>query len=122
MGNVGTFPVAAPRRETKVLTGNFTCNGSSAVATSTIKGDISSVTRDGTGTYTITLKQSWRQVGYIGVSLVGSGDQYARVKSQDVANGTFVIEIWDLSGGAVADSASDVVYVHLDVLNTGVGA
>lgn len=122
MANIGTYDVQAPRREMKILTGQFTCNGSSAVASSTIKGDISSVTRDGAGLYTVTLKHSWKQVAGIFVSMKGTGDTWARVKTEDVDGGSLVIELWDVSAGAVTDSTADVIYICVLALNTGVGA
>ena len=94
-----------PSPETVLLCASFDCNGSSAPAS--VKGDATGVTRDGTGTYTVTFKGG-AQPQLIGAIAFLEGDftagDYVKVSATDNSAGT--VEITTADGGGATDIPS----------------
>ena len=92
-----------------IYSGAFKPNGSSAVANSSNKGKGWTVARTSTGLFTVTINSVLGQIDSVVASLqlATADDKYVNVGTIVVASKTFILHVWDISGGAVADVAAN---------------
>lgn len=98
----------AINREVKVIAGSFAPAGTGAVTD--VKGRGFTVARTGTGEFTVTLEDKYVELldAQTTLQLATAADQYAQLGAIDVVSAkTVVINVWDVSGAAVADVAAD---------------
>lgn len=109
MANRNTTPLKTLGKNRVVIAGSFAPNGSSAVNSALNRGRGFTVARGGTGTFTITLSDTWAQcdAAVATLQLATADDKYALVGSIDLSAKTVVINVWDISGAALADVAAN---------------
>lgn len=92
-----------------VISGSFAPNGSSAVSATSRLGVGWSVVRTNTGVFTVTFTDKWARLVYASahLRLATAADQHAMLGAYVAASKTLVINIWDISGAAVADIAAN---------------
>jgi hypothetical protein len=94
-----------------LLSGSFRPNGASAVSNTTNTGHGFTVARTSAGVFTITLSDKFNSlisVGGLSLQLSAPDDKIVQWGAIDVVTGkTAVINVWDISGAAVADVASN---------------
>lgn len=92
-----------------VVPGSFAPNGSSAVASSSVRGYGFSVARTNAGIFTITFQDSFNAILSVDASLqlASADDKYVIVGEQDLSAKTIILYVWDVSGGAVADVSAN---------------
>lgn len=103
------FPFRSRNRESITIEGSFAPNGSSAVSSSSVKGKGFSVARTAAGVFTITFQEKFNDmlVANATLQLATAADQFAQVGTYTAASKTLVINVWDVSGAALADVAAD---------------
>jgi len=91
------------------IAGSFAPNGSSAVASASVKGKGFTVARTGTGTFTVSFSDAFPKCisATASLQLASGDDKLVQVGAIDVAAKTMVLRVWDISGAAVADVAAD---------------
>jgi hypothetical protein len=93
-----------------VIAGSFAPNGSSAVASTSVKGKGFSVVRTSTGLFTVTLEDTYVAALSMvaSIQLASGDDKFVQVGAVDVTSAkTIEIRVWDISGGAVADVSAN---------------
>lgn len=109
-----------------MMQGSFRPNGTSAVSSSTVKGNGFSVARTGVGEFTVTLEDKYVELisGSLSLQLAAADDQILHWGAIDVASAkTLVINVWDISDAAAADIAADasnVIHFCLMLKNSSV--
>ena len=108
--------VGTRQRGVVIIAGSFAPNGSSAVSSASVLGKGFTVARSNTGVFTITLTSKYARCLSATASLALStpGDQVLQWGAIDVASAkTLVLNVWDISGAAVADiSANAANRIH----------
>lgn len=106
----------------RVIAGSFRPNGSSAVATTAGVGF--TVARTSAGLFTITLVDAFPGLlsAQCSLQLATGDDKFVQFGSIDVSSAkTIQIRVWDVSGAAVSDVASDAnnwIHFTLHLKNT----
>ena len=98
-----------------LISGIISLNSSAAVTGNNFNSLVASVTKSGTGEYTITLQDKYVELKSLNVTFEGTGDIVPRVKSTDVAGAkTLVVQTWDISSAAVANvSAASKLHINI---------
>jgi hypothetical protein len=99
-----------------IISGIINLSSAAAVTSENFNSLVASVTKSGTGEYTITLTDKYQELKSFNVSYEGLGDTVLRIKSTDVSSAkTLIFETFDLSGAAVAD-VSVVSKIHVNIV------
>jgi len=94
----------------KLVSGSFAPNGAGAVSSASVKGKGFTVARTGVGVFTITLQDSY--IALLSCSadlqLVAPDDKILQFGAIDVVTAkTIVLNVYDISGAALADIAAN---------------
>lgn len=97
----------SPDREVVLIAGSFAPAGTGAPTAA--KGSGFSVARSGVGVFTITLDKIYPDMlsAVCSLQLATAADQYVLGGTYTAASGTFVINVWDVSGAALADISAN---------------
>lgn len=89
--------------------GSFRPNSTSAVSSAYNKGNGWSVARTSTGLFSVTFDEDYYELVSVVVTLqlATGADQFCQVGTWTSATRVLQIRVWDVSGAAVADVASD---------------
>lgn len=116
MGNRSHFPLSVADDPAGIVTtGEFVTNGTSAVATSTVKGCFATVTRSAVGTFTCTFREKFYKLLDHDVKLITAEGRYACLTAIDVAAKTATIELRG-KGGATVWRTGVTVTTHVAVM------
>lgn len=102
-----THEIKSKTRGCVEVQGSFAPAGTGAVTT--VNGTGFTVARTDVGEFTITLNESYNELVACtaGLMLATPGDQVLQFGAFSSANKTLVLNVWDISGGALADIAAD---------------
>lgn len=112
----------------KVISGSFAPNGSSAVASTSVKGKGFSVARTSQGLFTITLQDAYVALlaADASLQLASADDKFLQIGAVDVVSAkTVQIRVWDVSDAALADVAANAgnrINFTLILSNSGLNA
>ena len=101
------------------ISGSFAPNGSSALASSGVRGKGFTVARTSTGLFTITLADQYAKLvsATAGLQLATGDDKVLQFGTYVAASRTLELRVWDVSGAAVADIAADANNrIHFDLV------
>lgn len=121
------FPVRSNNPEAIRLSGSFAPNGSSAVAQSSIKGRLISVTRDGAGLFTAKFDGNYDDLisHNIGLQLAAATDLKPQLVSKDLAasgGATFTFRLVAVATATdMSANANNRVSLEFEVLPIGSG-
>lgn len=113
-------------RELIIIAGSFAPNGSSAVASSSVKGQGFSVAYTTTGQFTITLQDTYYSLvsATASLQLSSADDKVLQWGAIDVTSAkTLVLNVWDISAAALADvsaNAANRINFTLMLKNTSI--
>ena len=100
--------------------GRFAGNAASDPTVFDKKGQISSVSRDSQGVYTVTLKHTWPSIVFPGIAILGTPRLVGLMLSEDINGlGTFTFEVLDLATPTLTDlTSSELCYFDIEVVNS----
>jgi predicted flavoprotein YhiN len=107
---IGPFFQMNSRNKAPVkIEGSFAPNGSSAVASASIKGNGFSVARTSAGLFTITFDDKFTDLMSFthGLQLATADDKYTIAGVFTAASKTITITVWDISGAAATDVSAN---------------
>lgn len=101
------YDVMTVARDRVVIAGSFAPAGTGAVTD--VKGVGFSVARSGVGVFTITFDRTYPDLecAIVSTQLATPTGDVTNVGDYSAANGTLVLDHWDISGGAAADIAAN---------------
>jgi hypothetical protein len=106
-----TYPLTHLGHGRVSIAGRFRPNGSSAVSSTYFTGKGFTAAHTSTGKFTVTLNEGlvFNQIDHVEASLWlnAADDKMVQVGAVSASSRTIVINVWDKSGGAVADVASN---------------
>lgn len=106
MASRTTFDVKSHEVSSATIAGSFAVSTSSVV--SDIKGKGYTAVKSGTGVITMTFDDKWPDLlsAVATLQLGTASDQFAQIGVYTAADKTLVINIWDVSGAALANPAN----------------
>jgi len=118
MANRPFYDIQGPAAFTKLISGNFACNGGSSPTTAAVSGTGYSVARTGSGQLRITLTGGYPQLEHVDADFVYTGAAALNVPDVVVTNisrSTGAFTVTTISGATATDFGTDLVVSFLAV-------